>query len=408
MNNFNRFSLDHKEADLAIVGGAGHVGLPLALVFASKGLNVLVYDINEKTLNTISEGIMPFSERGAEPLLQEVLASGRLFLSSNPADLANIPAIVVTIGTPVDEFLNPVLKVVWDCMDDLLPYLHDGQLLILRSTLYPGTTDKIARDMDAKGRKFMFSFCPERIVQGFAVEELQTLPQIVSGVTPEAEEAAAKLFEIIAPSVVRLSTLEAEFSKLFANAYRYIQFAISNQLYMIASSAGVDYYRVLEGMKKDYPRLHDIPKAGFAAGPCLFKDTMQLAAYFNHQFSLGHSAMLVNEGLVAHVVDMIARKYEPLENYKIGLLGMAFKANIDDTRSSLSYKLKKMLKHRAKEVLLTDSHVTTDPELLPLEEVLEKSDILVLCTPHNEYRNLDTRGKPVMDVWGFLGKGGLI
>jgi UDP-N-acetyl-D-mannosaminuronic acid dehydrogenase len=408
VTGFKRFALGQQEADLAIVGGAGHVGLPLALVFASKGLKVLVYDIAEKTLDTISQGIMPFSEHGAETLLEQTLASGRLFLSSDPADLKNVPAVIITIGTPVDEFLNPVLKVIWNCMDDLLPYLNDGQLLILRSTLYPGTTEMLARDLAAKGRNFLFSFCPERIVQGYAVQELQTLPQIVSGVTPEAEEISAKLFEVIAPSVVRLTPLEAEFAKLFANAYRYIQFAISNQLYMISSSAGVDYYRVLEGMKQDYPRLHDIPKAGFAAGPCLFKDTMQLAAFFNHQFSLGHAAMLVNEGLVSHVVDLMSRKYQPLENYTVGLLGMAFKANVDDTRSSLSYKLKKMLKHRAKAVLLTDPHVTTDPELIPLEEVIANSDVLVLCTPHNEYRNLDTKGKPVVDIWGFLGNGGLI
>ncbi len=408
MNELARFQLGNNEADLGIVGGGGHVGLPLALVFANKGLKVVIYDINQQTLETLSQGIMPFAERGAEPLLREALDSGRLFLSSDPADLRNVGALVVTIGTPVDEFLNPVFKVVWNCMYDLEPYMHDGQLLILRSTLYPGTTDMIAREMEAKGKHLKISFCPERIVQGFAIEELQTLPQIVSGITQEAEDAAAKFFEIVAPSVVRLSPIEAEFSKLFANAYRYIQFAISNQFYMIASSAGVDFYRVLDGMKKDYPRLNDIPKAGFAAGPCLFKDTMQLGAFFNQQFSLGHSAMLVNEGLVKHLVEMIAHEHPPLEKQTIGLLGMAFKANVDDTRSSLSYKMKKMLKHRAKEVLTTDPHVTTDHELLPLDEVLRRSDILVLCAPHAEYRNLDLGDRPVLDIWNFFGKGGLL
>ena len=176
---------------------------------------------------------------------------------------------------------------------------------------------------------------------------------------------------------------------------------------MIVNSAGVDYSRVLDGMKKNYPRARDIPRAGFAAGPCLFKDTMQLAAFANNQFGLGHAAMLVNEGLVLYVANEIARKYE-LDQLVVGLLGMAFKADSDDTRASLSYKLKKVLTFRAKEVLTTDPHVTTDPDLLPLDVVLARSDLLILCIPHSAYQHLNIKGEPVVDIWGYLGKGTLI
>jgi len=387
--------------DVCIVGGAGHVGLPLAIVLADRGMSVRIFDLNEDSLKTVADGIMPFEELGAEPLLKKVLGEGRLSFTSDPKGMQGAKTIIVTIGTPVDEFLNPDTAVIKDWVDQAMPLLSKDQLLILRSTVYPGTTDWLAKYLRESGKPLKVAYCPERIVQGFAVKELQELPQLVSGVNEEAVAAASAVFEKIATKVVTLSTMEAEFAKLFANAYRYIQFATANQFYMIADSAGVDYNRVLSGLKQDYPRANGIPGAGFTAGPCLFKDTMQLAAFSRNQFPLGHAAMLVNEGLVLYLVDEIARQH-PLQLTTVGLLGMAFKADCDDIRSSLSYKLKKILKLKARQVLCTDPHVTTDRELLPLEQVIEKSDLLVLCTPHSEYRGLDVRGKPVFDVWGFL------
>jgi UDP-N-acetyl-D-mannosaminuronic acid dehydrogenase len=343
---------------------------------------------------------MPFMERGAEPLLREALATGRLQLTDQASAVAQSDCIVLVIGTPVDEFLNPSLKPITGCIDVLLPYLSSDQLLVLRSTVYPGVTDSIAKYIGSKGKRPLVSFCPERIVQGQAIEELQTLPQIVSGTTPEAEDAAAALFARIAPQIVRVSTKEAELVKLFSNAHRYIQFAVANQFYLICNSAGVDYYRVLQGMRENYPRAADLPRAGFAAGPCLLKDTMQLAAFYRNQFSLGYAAMLVNESIPMLIADSLAAQGN-LAQIRVGLLGMAFKANNDDIRSSLSYKLKKILAFRAKEVLTTDPHVTTDPTLLSLPEVLSRSDILVLCVPHDAYRNIDTSGKQVLDIWNF-------
>src|SRR5712691_3942693 len=394
-------------ADLTIVGGAGHVGVPLVLAFAEAGFRVNVHDINREALATLQSGRLPFIEYGGEELLAEALKQNRLVFTSSPADISAKGPVIVTIGTPIDEFLNPVRKVVQDCIDALLPYLCDGQLLVLRSTVFPGTTDWLDAYLKRKGRDLKLAFCPERMVQGHGIKELKETPQIISGTTPAAEEEAAKLFSAISSERIVVTPREAEFAKLFNNAYRYIEFAAANQFYLIAKSAGLDYRRVLDAMKRNYPRARSIPTPGLAAGPCLFKDTMQLAAFAQNQFSLGNAAMLVNEGLVLHICDDLCRRYD-LARMTVGLLGMAFKADIDDTRASLSYKFKKALASLAEAVLTTDPFVTSDPELLALDEVIERSDLLILCAPHSAYRDVDFAGKPVVDVWGFLTKANVI
>jgi UDP-N-acetyl-D-mannosaminuronic acid dehydrogenase len=390
-----------ENADVTVVGGAGHVGIPLVLALAEAGLRVNVNDLNRQSLDTLKNGQLPFIEHGAQSVLTKALSANRLVFTDSSDKISAGGPVIITIGTPVDEFLNPVRQVVQDCIDAILPALADGQLLVLRSTVFPGTTNWLASYLQGKGRKLQVAFCPERVVQGNGLKELREMPQIVSGCTPEAERDAAALFERITPEVVVLSPIEAEFAKLFSNAYRYIEFAATNEFYLVAKSAGVDYSRVLAAMKHNYPRAHSIPRPGYAAGPCLVKDTMQLSAFARNQFGLGHAALLINEGLVLHVVDDLKRRFD-LSKMTVGLLGMAFKAEIDDTRASLSYKFKKVLNGQVRAVLSTDPFVTTDPELVPLDEVIANSDILILCTPHAAYAQVDLKGKPVLDVWGHL------
>ncbi|MGH6725654.1 MAG: nucleotide sugar dehydrogenase [Pseudolabrys sp.] len=388
-------------ADLTVVGGAGHVGIPLVLAFAEAGLTVNVNDINEAVLSTLRAGKLPFIEHDAAPVLAKALTNNRLVFTSSPEAITRSGPVIVTIGTPVDEFLNPVQAAVQQCIDALLPYISDDQLLVLRSTVYPGTTDWLDSYLKRLGRKIKVAFCPERVVQGYGIKELREMPQIVSATSPEAEREAIELFRRIAPELVTVKPLEAEFAKLFNNAYRYIEFAATNQFYMIAKSAGADYRAIMRAMKHNYPRAKNFPGPGFSAGPCLLKDTMQLAAYARNQFELGHAAVHVNEGLVLQLVEDLRRGYD-IANMTVGLLGMAFKAEIDDIRASLSYKLKRTLQMSARTVLTTDPFVTGDTSLLPLDQVVARSDILILCTPHSAYKNADLKGKPVVDIWGFL------
>ncbi len=396
-----------ENADVTIVGGAGHVGIPLVLALAEAGLRVNVNDLNRATLDMLRAGQLPFIENGAQEALKRALADGRMVFTDSPDRISRRGPVIITIGTPIDEFFNPVRKVIQDCVDAILPSLADGQLVVLRSTTFPGTTEWLASYLRTKARDLLVAFCPERIVQGDGLKELRELPQIVSGTTPEAEREAVNLFARIAPEVVVVSPMEAEFAKLFTNAYRYIEFAVTNEFYLVAKSAGIDYQRVLKAMKHNYPRLKGVPRPGFAAGPCLVKDTMQLSAFARNQFALGHAALLVNEGLVLHVVDDLKRRYD-LAGMTVGLLGMAFKAESDDIRASLSYKFKKVLTAQARAVLTTDPFVKTDPELRTLDEVIGMSDLLIVCAPHAAYRNADYRGKPVFDLWGHLEGGNVI
>jgi UDP-N-acetyl-D-mannosaminuronic acid dehydrogenase len=387
--------------DAVVRGGGGHVGLPLAIMLSSRGVNTAIYDISKSAVEGINSGKMPFWEPGAEKLLQESLQAKTLIATTDPTVTGETNSLIVVIGTPVDEHLNPDPQAITLALERCRPYLRDGQLLILRSTIYPGVTRQVERVLQAWGLDIDVAFAPERIAEHNAVEELVSLPQIVASRTQRGFDRASELFSRIAPAIVRLSPEEAELAKLFTNTWRYVKFAMANQFYMMAESKGLDYENIRSAIRREYPRAADVPSAGFAAGPCLFKDTMQLAAFSDNTFHLGHSAMLVNEGMPNFIVSQLESKHD-LSNMTVGILGMAFKAGSDDIRSSLSYKLKRVLKFRAKNVLTTDPMVpsSVDKELVPLEQVLRQADILILATPHREYRDLVT-DKPLVDMWGI-------
>jgi UDP-N-acetyl-D-mannosaminuronic acid dehydrogenase len=250
------------------------------------------------------------------------------------------------------------------------------------------------------------AFCPERIAEGRAMTELFELPQIISARREEAAGRAAAMFGLLTANQVRMTPEEAELAKLFTNVWRYLKFATANQLYMIANDRGLDYERIRQGLMLDYPRAADLPPAGFAAGPCLLKDTMQLAAFSRDTFALGRAAMAINEGLPAYLVDRLRRAYD-LPSLTVGILGMAFKSATDDIRSSLAYRLKRILACTAGAVYCTDPHVTVDASLLPLGDVIDRSDLLIIAAPHAEYAGLAT-DKPVVDIWNILGRGVLV
>ena len=310
-------------SQIVIIGGCGHVGLPLGLALARAGHRVVGLDIDAAKVAETNAGRMPFADKGADELLPKVLADDSFRCTTDKACLEKAEIVITVIGTPLDEHLNPRFEVYDDLIAADRTFLRKGQLLVLRSTVYPGTTERIAAALAREGIEVDVAFCPERVAEGVALEEISTLPQIVSGTSARARERAAALFRSLTPDVIEMEPRAAELTKLFNNTWRYIQFATANQFFMIANEHGLDFYEIHRAMTEKYPRAKAFPKAGFAAGPCLFKDTMQIAAFHENAFFLGHSAMLVNEGLPNYLVRRALLRW-PLRELSVGVVGMAF------------------------------------------------------------------------------------
>lgn len=385
-----------KNKKVSIIGGCGHVGLPLGVKFALSGAKVDLIDINEEAISKVNSGSFPFKEEGGDAQLKTALKSG-LIATSNASACSDSDVVVFVTGTPVDEHLNPKLSEVVKIFDSYLGSIKEGALIIMRSTLFPGTMEYLHQKISRLDKKLGLAFCPERVAQGYALDEIDSLPQIVSAFDDASFESAKELFSKIAPSIIKLTPSEAEVSKLMANSWRYLEFAIANQFYEIAERKGLDFYRIYKAIRHDYPRADGYKSPGFAAGPCLFKDTMQLASFFDNQFYMGHAAMLVNEGLAGTAVEKAEEKLGgSLWDKTVGILGMTFKANNDDIRESLSFKVKKGLEFKGAKVIFHDPYLE-DSETL--EDVLSNSDLLIAGTLHKEYREL-TFTKPLVDVWG--------
>ena len=358
---------------------------------------VTLIDINETAVQSLRKGRVPFKEDGAEAILAECLDKN-LFITSDKNVVAQADVICFVTGTPIDEHLNPRIKEVVDTVREYATYFTKKQLIVLRSTLYPGTTKLIENIILNESKAFKLAFCPERIQQGKGISEIFSLPQLVSGTTKKAEKEASELFSIIADKTILLSTEEAELAKLLTNSWRYLEFAVANQFYMMVTELGFDFQKIFTAMTEDYPRAQHFASPGLAAGPCLFKDTMQLAAFHKNHFFLGHSAMLINEGMPAFLVEEMKNKLDSsLKGKKVAILGMTFKANNDDIRESLSFKIKKLLEFQMAEVIMSDPYL---PDSYELEEALELADGIILGVPHKEYFNLNIN-KAYVDCWGI-------
>lgn len=387
--------------DIVVIGGCGHVGLPLAIAFADRGARVAIYDVSEDAIEAVNASRMPFGEPAAELPLRRAVTAGRLMASSDPGIVATAEHVVMVVSS-LDEHSGHRAAPIKAALHDCSGQFRDGQILILRSTVTPGTTALAEKMIARRGIDMDVAFCPERIAEGRAMTELYELPQIVASRTASGLERASRLFSLLTPELIPMTVEEAELAKLFTNAWRYIKFAAANQFYMIASDLGLDYERIRQSVIRDYPRAAGLAPAGFTAGPCLLKDTAGLARA-NAGFILGRAAISVNQGLPGYLVGRLELQYD-LRGMRVGVLGMAFKGGSDDTRSSLAYLLADLLAAKSREVLCTDALVTNDPDLLPLQDVLDRADLLIIGAPHSQYNELRT-DKPVVDIWNLLRQG---
>ena len=388
-----------KKNRVCIIGGAGHIGAPLGVVLSSKGYNVILVDKNIKNIKKINQGQMPFMEKGCATLLKKMIYKKKIFATNKLNEVKKSKYIIVCIGTPVNNKLNPNLKNFINFFYALRKYLVKNHIVIIRSSIYPGVCHKVFNII--KNYCKNLSYCPERIAQGKSVVELPQLSQIVSGQNNKAKLESGKIFKKICKKIIYTKIIEAELIKLFSNAYRYINFSISNQFYMMCKNQGLDFSRIRNLMRDNYKRNISIPTPGFFSGPCLLKDTMQLSKFYNHKFPLCYKAMSINEGLPKFIVKNLSEEHD-LRKKTIGILGLSFKAENDDIRDSLSIKLLKNLKSKKVRTLQSDEYYKNKNNV-EKDILIRKSDIIIIATPHKAYKNLKINKKKVLvDIWGLI------
>jgi UDP-N-acetyl-D-mannosaminuronic acid dehydrogenase len=398
--------------DVSVIG-LGRVGLPLALAFADAGLRVLGVDNEAERLARVRDGRMPFKEPGTDALLARVLASGRLALSPRAADAAEADAIVLTLGTPTFSHIEIDISDVRTVLDDLLPVLREGQLIVLRSTVAPGTTEWVAGYLAKQrglrvGEDVFVAHCPERIAADRFLEEIGTLPCIVGGVGEGSGERAEALFAPLGAPVVHTTPVQAELAKIWTNILRYATFALPNLLMMDCERYGANVFEVIELVNRDYPR-GGMAMPGLTAGTCLRKDFA-----FSEERSNAPGMLLavsrVHESVPLFLVDGIKRRLGGLRERKVAVLGLAFKRDTDDERDSLAHKLVRLLDRELADVAVHDPVVATPTS--DLEDALDGADVVVVATNHSAYSRPETLGLIaarasadclVVDPWNAFG-----
>jgi UDP-N-acetyl-D-mannosaminuronic acid dehydrogenase len=402
------------ESDVAVIG-LGRVGLPLALCFADHGLRVIGVDRDQRRLDAVRTGRMPFNETGTQELLERVAATGRLTLSDRVADAAGAEHIVLTIGTPSFSHIEIDIRDIRAALDELVPALRPGTSVILRSTVAPGTTEFVAGYLQKKrglkvGRDVFVAHAPERIAEGRFVEEIHSLPCIVGGVDVLSTERVAKLFEVFGTSIVRTTPVQAELAKIWTNILRYATFALPNLLMMNCEQYNANVFDVIDLINKDYPR-GGMKMPGFTAGTCLRKDFT-----FSEERSNAPGMLLavsrVNESVPLFVVQGIKRRVGDLSDKKVAVLGVGFKRDSDDDRDSLSYKLIRFLERELADIAVHDPFVPGP--WVALEEAVRDADVVIIATNHSAYSESETlqtitqSARPnclFVDVWNALGTG---
>jgi UDP-N-acetyl-D-mannosaminuronic acid dehydrogenase len=401
-------------SDVSIIG-LGRVGLPLALSFADRGLSVIGIDNDAARLRAVADGVMPFSEPGAQELLERVHRGDRLRLSERAADAAGARHIVITLGTPSFSHIEIDMRDIRRALDDLLGLIEPGHALTLRSTVAPGTTEFVAGYL-AKHRGFQIgsevfvAHAPERIAAGRFLDEIDTLPCIIGGVGDRSGEVVAGLFEAFSAPIVQTTPVQAELAKIWTNILRYTQFALPNLLMMDCERYGANVFDVIGLVNHDYPR-GGLAQPGFTAGTCLRKDFT-----FSEERSNAPGMLLgvsrVNESVPLFLIEGVKRRIGTLANRRVAVLGLAFKADTDDERDSLAHKLVRLLERELADVTAHDPHVATPTA--SLNDALTSADVVIVATNHSDFceprvlNAINALSGPdclVVDPWNCWGAG---
>tara|TARA_B100000700_G_C14957046_1_gene814505 strand:- start:127 stop:1290 length:1164 start_codon:yes stop_codon:yes gene_type:complete len=383
---------------IGIVGGCGHIGLPLSLLIA-KNHKTIVIDNSKKNVELVKKRKPPFQEDLINFYLKKKYLHKNLSFCNDLKELKKntLDAIIIAIGTPVDEWGNPITEDLTQICTKSSKILKKNGILILRSTVTPGFTRNLSKKIKKKIKIF---YCPERIAQGKSFTEIFKLPQIVGKTNKKDNIKSLKgIFKQIIPSYLETDATSAELTKLFANFYRYASFAISNQIYTASKNFNSSPNEVISLIKYKYPRSEGISSPGLTAGPCLYKDTQQLVASLNNSFPMGQVSLTINEGMAYEIATETIQR---CGNNDIVILGASFKANCDDHRSSLSFKIFKILALRQKnKVFLHDPYVKHPKVINTLKGINLNKVFLVVASPHKFYKNIINNfpKKKIINVW---------
>ena len=373
---------------VAVVGGAGHIGLPLSCYIQNNGIETLIVDKNLESLEQISKGIPPFFEENFEENLKSALDSG-LASTTDVSSIANKNVVILTLGTSSKKIDKELFE---EVLKEVFKYIQEDTILILRSTLESGTVQKIYENFQLDKKNIILTYCPERLAEGFAFEEIKTLPQIVGALNHEEYQKIKIFFDLLNINTIFASYKEAEFIKLFLNTYRYSQFSLMNYFSNIASEQSLDFKKLLDIARTDYPRLNGSPDPGFVGGPCLIKDSKTFAESYDDNLEIINKMLVTNQIYMNNIITEIKNKF--IGN-KIIQLGITFKPDSDDLRDSQSLLLNELLKEDGYEIEVVDPHVYNSKQY---SDVKLFSDNVLISTFHKEFKNLNFENKKVVIV----------
>ena len=393
--------MSHRPLTVCVVG-TGHIGLPLAAVLADAGFKVTGYDTNDNFVSRVNTtGSADFREEGLDELLAKHLHKTLTLTSSPPAGQ---DVYIITVGTPLEPGVpRPDLERIRVAVQRLAVAFGPDPLIILRSTVSIGTTRNVVLpEIRRHTQKFALAFCPERTIEGKAIPEMRSLPQIVGGLDDESADRAEALFQLITPKIVRVSSLEAaEMIKLINNTYRDLTFAFANEVALIAERMGLSAAEMIHAANVDYAR-SNVAQPGFVGGPCLEKDALILIdslKKIDFRPRVIEEARKINHALPDHVatriIDELRRLRRSPARAKVLITGFAFKGRpaTEDIRGSAAIPLMRRLQSSRVEIwghdFVTPEKVIADlgVRACTLEEGFDKADGVVIMNNHPGYRS---------------------
>lgn len=408
--------------DVCVVG-LGYIGLPTAAFIASKGIKVTGVDVNPHFVESINRGEVPFVEPGFEELLKDVVKRG--LLTACPEQI-EADAYIVCVPTPFKGENHEVdTKFINSAVDAMAPHLRPGALVVLESTSPPGTTRAMADYIlekrpdlavgDDEENAIFVAHCPERVLPGRIMEEMESNDRVIGGLTPRGTELAVALYRTFCSAeLLETNATTAEMAKLTENSFRDVNIAFANELSIIADRLGIDVWELIE-LANHHPRVNILQPGPGVGGHCIAVDPWFIVSSVPEESKMIKMARDINDGKPEWVMEKVKKAVDGNENGRIAALGIAFKNDIDDLRESPSLGIVKRLalENPGLDVRVVEPNVQQLPQelseisnlrLQPLEEAVRESDVILLLVNHKEFLSMDKsllEGKTVIDTKGI-------